>query len=73
VLVFLLERLALPGRRGLRLLLLVPLIVPPQILAIAWLGWAGPAGILTRGCAIGPSTSPHRRGRSTARAASSCC
>ena len=48
VLVFLLERLALPGRRGLRLLLLVPLIVPPQILAIAWLGWAGPAGILTR-------------------------
>ncbi len=48
VLVFVLERLALPGRRGLRLLLLVPLIVPPQILAIAWLGWAGPAGILTR-------------------------
>jgi iron(III) transport system permease protein len=47
-LVFLLERLELPGRRGLRLLLLVPLIVPPQILAIAWLGWAGPAGILTR-------------------------
>lgn len=48
VLVFLLERLKLPGRRGLRLLLLVPLIVPPQILAIAWIGWAGPAGILTR-------------------------
>ena len=48
ILVFLLERLALPGRRALRLLLLVPLIVPPQILAIAWLGWAGPAGILTR-------------------------
>ncbi|MFN2321481.1 MAG: ABC transporter permease [Trueperaceae bacterium] len=48
VLVFLLERLAIPGRRALRLLLLVPLIVPPQILAIAWLGWAGPAGILTR-------------------------
>ena len=48
VLVFLLERLALPGRRGLRLLLLVPLVVPPQILAIAWIGWAGPAGFLTR-------------------------
>jgi iron(III) transport system permease protein len=47
-LVFLLERLELPGRRGLRLLLLVPLIVPPQILAIAWIGWAGPAGILSR-------------------------
>ncbi|MFU8888212.1 MAG: ABC transporter permease [Trueperaceae bacterium] len=47
-LVFLLERLALPGRRGLRLLLLVPLVVPPQILAIAWIGWAGPAGFLTR-------------------------
>jgi iron(III) transport system permease protein len=47
-LVFLLERLALPGRRGLRLLLLVPLVVPPQILAIAWIGWAGPVGFLTR-------------------------
>jgi iron(III) transport system permease protein len=48
VLVFLLERLQLPGRRGLRLLLLVPLIVPPQILTIAWLGWLGPAGAVTR-------------------------
>lgn len=47
-LVFLLERIALPGRRLLRLLLFVPLVVPPQILAIAWIGWAGPAGILTR-------------------------
>lgn len=47
-LVFVLERLAVPGRRALRLLMLVPLIVPPQILAIAWLGWAGPAGVLTR-------------------------
>ncbi len=46
--VFLLERLALPGRRGLRLLLLIPLIVPPQILTIAWLGWLGPAGTVTR-------------------------
>lgn len=48
VLVFLLDRLDLPGRRGLRLALLVPLIVPPQILAIAWIGWVGPAGLLTR-------------------------
>jgi iron(III) transport system permease protein len=47
-LVFLLERLALPGRTFLRLLLFVPLVVPPQILAIAWIGWAGPAGFLTR-------------------------
>jgi len=46
--VFLLERLALPGRRGLRLLLLIPLVVPPQILTIAWLGWLGPAGAVTR-------------------------
>ncbi len=46
--VFLLERLELPGRRGLRLLLLVPLVVPPQILTIAWLGWLGPAGTVTR-------------------------
>ena len=46
--VFLLERLALPGRRALRLLLLIPLIVPPQILTIAWLGWLGPAGTVTR-------------------------
>jgi iron(III) transport system permease protein len=45
---FALERLALPGRRTLRLLLLIPLVVPPQILAIAWLGWAGPSGIVTR-------------------------
>lgn len=47
--VFLLERLELPGRRGLRLLLLIPLVVPPQILTIAWLGWLGPAGTVTRG------------------------
>lgn len=47
-LLFALERLALPGRRGLRLLLFIPLVVPPQILAIAWIGWAGPAGTLTR-------------------------
>jgi iron(III) transport system permease protein len=47
-LVFLLERLELPGRRALRLLLLVPLVVPPQILTIAWLGWLGPAGAVTR-------------------------
>ena len=46
--VFLLERLELPGRRGLRLLLLIPLVVPPQILTIAWLGWLGPAGTVTR-------------------------
>jgi len=47
-LLFMLERLTLPGRRALRLLLFVPLVVPPQILAIAWIGWAGPVGTLTR-------------------------
>ena len=48
ILLFLLERVSLPGRRALRLLLFIPLVVPPQILAIAWIGWAGPAGTLTR-------------------------
>jgi iron(III) transport system permease protein len=48
LLVVLLERTDLAGRRALRLLLLIPLVVPPQILVIAWLGWLGPAGTLTR-------------------------
>ena len=47
-LVLLLEKTDLPGRRVFRVALLVPLVVPPQILTIAWLGWAGPAGYLTR-------------------------
>lgn len=60
VLALLLERLELPGRRGLRLLLLLPLIVPPQIMAIAWIGWAGPAGLLSRAVrnALGTTQAP---------------
>lgn len=60
LLALLLERLELPGRRGLRLLLLLPLIVPPQIMAIAWIGWAGPAGLLSRAVrsAVGSPQAP---------------
>ena len=45
-LVLLLEKTNLPGRKVLKLLLFVPLVVPPQILTIAWLNWAGPVGHL---------------------------
>ncbi|PPG41969.1 iron ABC transporter permease [Pseudoclavibacter sp. RFBA6] len=38
----LLDRTDLAGRRGLRLLALTPLLVPPFVGAIAWLGIAGP-------------------------------
>ena len=48
LLTLLLEKTDLPGRRVFRVALLVPLVVPPQILTIAWLGWAGPAGYVTR-------------------------
>ena len=47
-LALLLEKTDLPGRATLRVLLFVPLVIPPQILTIAWLGWAGPAGYLQR-------------------------
>lgn len=39
----LLDRTDLPGRRTLRLLALTPLLVPPFVGAIAWLGVLGPA------------------------------
>lgn len=32
--------------RAVRLAFLLPLVVPPQVLAIAWLQWAGPVGYL---------------------------
>ena len=48
LLVLLCEKTDLPGRRVLRVFLFVPLIVPPQILTIAWLSWAGPAGYAQR-------------------------
>lgn len=40
----LLDRTDLPGRRVLRLLALSPLLMPPFVGAIAWLGIAGPTG-----------------------------
>ena len=46
VLAVLLERTTLRGRRVLRLLALTPLLVPPFVGAIAWIGIAGPAGTL---------------------------
>lgn len=42
LLAVLLDRTDLPGRRGLRLLALSPLLLPPFVGAIAWLGVAGP-------------------------------
>lgn len=36
----------LPGKQLIRTLFLAPLIIPPQILALAWLQWAGPVGYL---------------------------
>lgn len=35
--------------RAVQLAFLVPLVVPPQVLAIAWLQWAGPVGYLQGG------------------------
>ena len=46
ILAVLLERTTLRGRRILRLLALTPLLVPPFVGAIAWIGIAGPAGTL---------------------------
>jgi iron(III) transport system permease protein len=39
----------LPGRSILRVLFLSPLVVPPQVLALAWIQWAGPVGYLQQG------------------------
>jgi len=39
----------LPGRGILRLLFLSPLVIPPQVLALAWIQWAGPVGYLQQG------------------------
>lgn len=36
----------LPGRRWVSPALMVPLVVPPHLLAIAWIHWAGPVGPL---------------------------
>ncbi len=45
-LTLLLEKTNLPQRRVFRVMLFVPLTIPPQILTIAWLSWAGSAGLL---------------------------
>ncbi|SMH48637.1 iron(III) transport system permease protein [Rathayibacter oskolensis] len=53
----LLDRTDLPGRRVLRLVALSPLLVPPFVGAIAWLGIAGPTSALNlwwRGLTGGP-------------------
>ncbi|MGV8912049.1 MAG: ABC transporter permease [Rhodoglobus sp.] len=47
-LALLLDRTDLPGARVLRLFMLTPLLVPPFVGAIAWLGIAGPAGPVNR-------------------------
>lgn len=36
-------------RRAVQLAFLAPLVIPPQVLAIAWLQWAGPVGYLQGG------------------------
>ncbi|MDZ7705544.1 MAG: iron ABC transporter permease [Trueperaceae bacterium] len=45
-LALLLEKTDLPQRQLFRLALLIPLTIPPQILTVAWLSWAGSAGLL---------------------------
>lgn len=42
------ERTDIPGRRALRLFALSPLLVPPFVGAIAWVGLAGPASPVNR-------------------------
>ncbi|TXG92394.1 iron ABC transporter permease [Rhodococcus rhodnii] len=44
----LLDRTDLPGRSALRLILLSPLLVPPFVGAIAWIGLLGPSGMINR-------------------------
>jgi len=46
VLALLLDRTDLPGKRVLRLFALTPLLVPPFVGAISWIGIAGPTGPL---------------------------
>lgn len=47
-LALLLDRTRMPGKRVLRLFLLSPLLVPPFVGAIAWLGLFGPGGQINR-------------------------
>src|SRR5215217_2424849 len=43
----LLARTALPAKWLLRMVLVVPLVVPPYVMALAWVLMTGPAGLLT--------------------------
>lgn len=44
----LLARAPLPAKRLLRVVLVFPLVVPPYVLALAWILLSGPAGLLAR-------------------------
>src|SRR5690554_1702268 len=44
----LLERFRVPGGSALRVMIMLPLVVPPHILALAWLSWLGQRGHLSR-------------------------
>lgn len=44
----LLARSALPAKRLLRIALVVPLVVPPYVMALAWVLLTGPVGLLAR-------------------------
>lgn len=54
VMAFLLDRTDLAGRRGLTLLLLTPLFVPPFIGAIAWSGLVTRGGLIERTLGVAP-------------------
>ncbi len=44
----LLARARLPAKRLLRIALIIPLIIPPYVLALAWILFTGPTGLLAR-------------------------
>src|SRR5262245_15883516 len=44
----LMARAELPGKRFLRLALIVPAVIPPYVLALAWIYLGGPVGLLSR-------------------------
>src|SRR5829696_8706255 len=44
----LLARSAFPAKQLLRMVLVVPLVVPPYVIALAWVLLTGPAGLLAR-------------------------
>jgi iron(III) transport system permease protein len=44
----LLARASLPAKRLLRVALVIPLVIPPYVMALAWILLTGPAGLLAR-------------------------